>query len=214
MQAEKIRSIYAVLFVFSLRINSMNWTFSIKNKVQAALTLLVLCGIVFLSNYRLKKISHKVGEAVQSIYEDRLLVQDMVFSYSNLLDKYKLQPNIEKHLTEAQTLKKKFLSTQLTSEESQLIIDFSTKIEEQIEKGILLSQAEISKYKRTLSRLEQIQIEEAQKQMALIKKAKSSQETGYYFETAILIILLVIAQVLISANTIPEQLSKKKYHSN
>lgn len=192
----------------------MKWTFSLKNKIQAGLTLLVLCGVVFLSNYRLKTLSGKVGEAVQSIYEDRLMVQDLLFSYNNLLDNFQLTPNGHTHLVIAKKLTRKYLNTKLTSEEKNLILKFSDDIIRQIKDRNSLTQQQIAEHKNSLYRLEEIQIEEAKKQMALIKKAKHSQETGYYFETAILIVLLVIAQVLISANTVPEQLARKKTNLN
>lgn len=192
----------------------MKWTFSIKNKIQAAITLLVLCGVVFLSNYRLKRLSIKVGEAVESIYQDRLLVQDLLFSFNTLLDYYQRNPNSNNHLKTAKNLTQKYLSTKLTSEEQILIKEFSNELIEQIQIEVLFTKYQVSQHKITLQRLEEIQIEEAKKQMALIKKVKHSQETGYYFETAILIVLLIIVQILITANTIPEQLTNTKSYLN
>lgn len=192
----------------------MKWTFSIKNKIQAAITLLILCGVVFLSNYGLKRLSIKVGEAVESIYQDRLLVQDLLFSFNTLLDDYQRNQNSNNHLKTARNLTQKYFSTKLTSEEQTLINEFSNELIEQIQSEVLFTKYQVSQHKITLQRLEEIQIEEAKKQMAFIKKAKHSQETGYYFETAILIVLLVIAQILITANTIPEQLIGKKSYLN
>jgi len=192
----------------------INWTFSIRNKTKAALTIVILCGVVFISNYRLKKLSNKVGASVASLYEDRLLVQDLLFSYNNLLDSFQQYPHKNKYSLTAEKLQEKYLTTQLTREEETLIFAFYTEVKHGVNQKKLFTQYQLSDLKRKLNRLEQIQVEEAKKQMALIKKAKHSQETGYYFETAILIVLLVIVQILITANTIPEQLSITKSNLN
>lgn len=192
----------------------MNWTFSIKNKIKAGLTILVLCAVVFLSNYRLKKLSQKVGTAVESIYSDRLVVQDLLFTYDNLLDKFQANPNHENLVYEAKNLRKKYLETTLTKEEEKLILLFSDALINELKSNQKPSAKDVYNHKLTLLRLEQIQMEEAKKQMELIHKARLSQEMGFYLETAILIILFVIAQALISANTLPENLSTKRTSLN
>ena len=65
----------------------MKWTYSIKNKLTAAILLFVILGITLLTNYLERKRFEELNQSMTSIYEDRLLVESYIFHlYKNLRD--------------------------------------------------------------------------------------------------------------------------------
>ena len=186
----------------------MKWTFSIENKIKASITLLLLCLIVAFSNYRVKKLSLRVIESVQTIYDDRLVVQDLIYSYNKILDVHEHSPisemdapqrnNIEENIA---GLNAHYEKTVLTEEEASVFVSFTNNLETLIASGIEQEAALIQQMKNQLERLGQIQMEEASKQMAIIHKARGSQELGFYLESVALIILLLILQVMVATST-------------
>lgn len=185
----------------------MKKTISVRNKYKLTLVIIATCGVVFISNYRIKKVSQQIGESIESIYKDRLLAQDLLFSYYSLLDNLTLDS--QSLLSEGLEIKRNYLNTSSTNEEEQLLHDFSTQLEIGLKEKGKLSNSKISELKTTLARLESIQIEEAKKEMSLIKRARSSEELGYYLETAILIVLLLIVHILIYSNNFTSRIKLK-----
>lgn len=185
----------------------MKWAFSLENKMKASATLLLLCGVVLFSNYRLKRLSGKVAESVQTIYEDRIVVQHLIFSYSQILDVLDnesygaLHPReyveIHNKVTQINT---QYGETVLTEEEDSVFNVFSEKLDEATQSNLHAGTMEIDRMKLQLKRLDEIQMEEATAQLDIIRKAQGSQSYVYYLETVILIVLLLIAQILIVSN--------------
>jgi len=200
----------------------MKWAYSTENKIKASLTLLLLCGVVMFSNYRLEKLSGKVAGSVQTIYEDRLVVQDLIFSYGQLLDRlytiYEQQPvlNIDKKIgMKANELKSQYLSTVMTEEEERVFISFSDELSGFLKAENNPGQGQIIEMRGKLEILEEIQMEEAKRQMTLINQAQGSQKLGFYLETSILVVLLIIIQALVVSNTgMKRVLNQNKYHLN
>lgn len=182
----------------------MNWTLNIKSKIKASLTLLILCGIVFFSNYRLKRLSVKVAESVQTMYEDRLIVQDIIFSYSKVLSRIE---NLEEDqfnksvrntvAIELLELNNKYGKTVFTEEEAEVFDAYSLIFNSMIKGTIPNSPSTFNVLKEKLNRLEEIQMEEARKQMKIIHDSNGSQELSFYIETVILVILIIVVQVLV-----------------
>jgi len=186
----------------------MKWTFGIENKIKASIILLILCGVVLFSNYRLKKLSGRVADSVETIYKDRLIVQDLIFSYDQLLDSlYSLkeynQSSTEylKLTSDVEALEKKYLGTVLTDEEKKVFSSFSRHIAHVVSSRKPISKDHIVEMRRELQRLEAIQMEEAERQMDIIHKAEGSQNLGFYLETVMLVILLITVQVLVISST-------------
>lgn len=184
--------------------------------MQASLTLLLLCGIVFFSNYRLKNLSSKVAESVKTMYEDRLVVQDIIFSYGKILSQLEVMdedhrnPQVMTALSQQlPALNEKYAKTVLTDEEARLHKSFSQKIAELVQDTSGDKRVEFALLHQDLDRLEAIQMEEAKKQMAIINKASGGQEMNFYLETAILVILLIIVQVLVASNTTIQKMAKE-----
>ena len=193
----------------------MKWACSVENKIKASITLLLLIGVVFFSNYRLKRLSGKVANSVQTIYEDRLLVQNMIFSYSNILNNiyYRERPYSEQEFVALEmsvdTLNSRYLGTVLTDEEGRIFESFSDNLKNTLGSRSNLDFDLYRMMKSQLQRLEEIQLEEAQSQMLIIEKVKFDQQQVFYVETIIMIILLLIVQVLITSNESMKKIIKK-----
>src|SRR5690606_21342123 len=61
----------------------MKWTYSVKNKLVASAALLSLCLLVLLSNYLDRAHSRKVKDAISTLYEDRIVVQDYILDMTS-----------------------------------------------------------------------------------------------------------------------------------
>lgn len=193
----------------------MRWTFSIQNKLKASITLLLLCGVVLFSNYRLKKLSARVATSVKSIYEDRLLVQDLIFSFDGMLDlldndhENNLKAvDYERMLKEFGQLTVRYQNTILTEEEQTVLNSFTQQLNQALSAKQIVVNADVVEMKEKLQRLEKIQLEEAKAQMLIIKQAGKTSELNFYIETAVLVVLLLIVQVLVMSNLSIQKLSK------
>lgn len=200
----------------------MKWAFSIENKIKASIILIALCSVVLFSNFRLKRLSSKVANSVQTIYEDRLIVQDLIFSFDQILDeRYHINEQMAQHTGNNQAQKKveelklKYLSTIMTEEEERVFNSFSSNLTDVLTLDDTVELKLFNEMRSELQRLEQIQMEEAKRQMNIIHKTRAGQELGFYFETAIIVVLLVIVQFLIISNTsIKKLVDKSNFNYN
>ena len=179
----------------------MKWPFSVKSKIKASLTLLILCAVVLLSNYRLRNLSNEVAESVESIYADRLVVQDLIFSYTNIVDKMEEGTFNYKSISaenRIENLNRKYLDTKLTNEEGILFNSFASKLNASLTpEANLNSHERFRGMRKELSQLREIQMKEAKVEMGKIDEIRKSQELGFYLETAVLVLLLLIVQILV-----------------
>ena len=60
----------------------MNWAFSIKNKMKAALSMLIICVVVLANNLYKRHNSEQVNIEIEALFADRLLAQDLLFKYT------------------------------------------------------------------------------------------------------------------------------------
>lgn len=193
----------------------MKWTFSIKNKAKASAALLLLCGVVLFSNYRLRTLSDRVADAVETIYKDRLVVQDLIFSYARVLEALKGQGTqapaageLERLRLKVDTLDRLYLDTWLTDEEAQVFQTFSQNLNKALEMPGSKAEFNTGIMDHKLERLEEIQMEQAKLQMDRIETIRRSQETGFYLETAILVVLLIVVQALVMSNTVVSKVAR------
>jgi len=163
-----------------------------------------MCAVVWLSNFRLKQLSNRVSRAVTTIYEDRLLAQDLIFSFILLINRLRspIPPqNLDEITLKSKKLRTEYLRTTLTREEAEIFRQFYQQF-------LVLSSANnscdencLTKMNSQLKRLEAIQVEEAEKQMKIIEQAKGSQTVNFYLETAAILFLLLLAQNLLTSNS-------------
>lgn len=197
----------------------MNWAFSIRKKIKAAITILVLCMVILLSNFRSQDLMDNVSDKIETIYKDRLIVQHLIFSYNQVLETltiFKEEGLVESKLLAENSdkineLEQKYLNTKLTSEEAELFDDFSEKVEKL--KNFHLNNLAWDSIKKDaikdLNRLETIQMEEAATEMAWIKRLSNNQQLNFKLEMVVLIVLLLIVQILIlNATAATREISK------
>jgi hypothetical protein len=61
----------------------MKWTYRIKNKIIASVSLLSLCVLVLISNYIDRNHTENVKNTIGTLYEDRLIAEGYIFKMSN-----------------------------------------------------------------------------------------------------------------------------------
>lgn len=149
-----------------------------------------------------------VIDSVQTIYEDRLVVQDLIFSYGRILDYHENLPDEKLNTLQrdsisakAQELEEHYSGTVLTEEEATVFNSFSGNLDNLLRSVYSNEQELIRQMKSELLRLEQIQMEEASHQMLIINKTNGRQKLGFYLETAVLVVLLVILQAMVMSNS-------------
>ena len=182
-------------------------TFSIKNRLKTAGILLVLCVVLLLANVRNYVISSRVSDSIETIYEDRLKAQDLIFSYGHVLENVQVvlecgavqERQINKRFAKFDAINERYMKTKLTEEESEVYRSFSKKIA--LIKSSSGDYQEIEKYlfsaKEDLARLEAIQMEEAQKEMISISQLEGNRQLSFYLESGILVVLLLIVQIMV-----------------
>lgn len=158
----------------------------------------------------------KMKDSVDTIYKDRLIASDIIFSMNNVVHRKELdyhtdsdisKKSIESHNDEFDDLIKKFKATKLTTEESE---EFSRLKESWIGlKKVELGNSsvnssnqsnvdeKIADLKMNLVSLSKIQIKEGLIQVKNSNKAIASIELFTNFEIFVLIFLAVVMQIII-----------------
>jgi len=194
----------------------MKWTYSVSNKMRAAMLLFIVLALVMLNNFSERNNSFKINEAIYSIYDDRLIAESYIFRYLNnshqiieLIDEPFLSTRekldqIRVRLATIIELNGFFEKTTLTKLEKTDYMELK-ELYGQINIALLnqdLYQAK-TLAKETVGILEQlsaIQLTEAENQIRVIKRLTSSTTLHSHFEIAVLIIIGVWIQGLVFAS--------------
>jgi len=194
----------------------MKWTYSVSNKMRAAMLLFIVLALVMLNNFSERNNSFKINEAIYSIYDDRLIAESYIFRYLNnshqiieLIDEPFLSTRekldqIRVRLATIIELNGFFEKTTLTKLEKTDYMELK-ELYGQINIALLnqdLYQAK-TLAKETVGILEQlsaIQLTEAENQIRVIKRLTSSTTLQSHFEIAVLIIIGVWIQGLVFAS--------------
>lgn len=194
----------------------MRWTYSIYNKLLAASLLFLVTAVVLLNNLHERDTSLKVGKAIQSMYNDRLVAEKYIFQYFqnahsilDLLDEYSTGDAVASLwiggiLSSTKELNIAYLNTRLTEDEARsfdrLKVNFEV-IEELVIAGNKTREKESAKDAILLLQgLSEIQLDEAQKQMSLIHQHNSSTAVHFQFKIAVLIVIGLLIQALVFAS--------------
>lgn len=191
----------------------MRWAYSVKNKLTASLLLLVVVGVVLLNNFKEKHQSSQIRVAIDSIYEDRLVVEGYIYEFTRILydirstiamaglEKGDLNSCIEMKISEMEELIALYEDTYLTEDEAQYLTHF-TALAAQMKEGLKQQQysnieSHIGNALNDLHALSEIQMEEGG---LIIKKTDKLLNAGNImsqFEMAILIVILLVIYGLI-----------------
>ncbi|MBK7681847.1 MAG: MCP four helix bundle domain-containing protein [Bacteroidia bacterium] len=195
----------------------MKWTYTIKNKLLASVVLLVLCLLVFLSNYLDRLHTRNVKNSISTLYEDRLIAEVYILKMTSAIYQIKEVLNAEintvfkntaisKLSIELNDTFKAFSKTKLTTTEKETATELINHIKN-LEKTILNNNYSPTNYTEkalfSLNKLSTIQIEESKLIMQNVESEYANIKASSQFAFAIIIIILLVLQALVfSAKTI------------
>jgi hypothetical protein len=190
------------------------------NKLKWVLGILMVFVIIVSTNLIDRNNFIRVRDSVVTIYEDRLIVTDLIFEMSEavhtkelaiaLADSiYYTKQNKEAN-QEIGELISRYELTRLTENESKIFKELKnnfetlktleiTYVESSFKQKDLLNQ-HISELKQNLSELSKIQINEGRKQMSISKKAIDTVELFTQIEIYLLVFLAIIIQIIVMYN--------------
>ncbi|TLF44937.1 MCP four helix bundle domain-containing protein [Maribacter aurantiacus] len=190
---------------------------TILNKIKWVLGILMIFVLILATNLIDRNNFLRVKDSVITIYEDRLVVNDIIFEFSQYVHEKEIammgkdstfygNRNLEIN-DKIQTLVRRYSETKLTKEEERIFNEFRQNLEElelqerayvqtnMIERTSLLSK--IDDVKENLFDLSKIQLSEGGRQMNISKKAVDSVDLFTRLEIYVLIFLAIIVQVII-----------------
>lgn len=195
----------------------MKWTYTIKNKLLASVVLLVLCLLVFLSNYLDRLHTRNVKNSISTLYEDRLIAEVYILKMTSTIYQIKEVLNAEINTVFKNTAISKlsielndtymaFSKTKLTTIEKATATELINHIKN-LEKTILNNNFNPTNYTEkalfSLNKLSTIQIEESKLIMQNVESEYANIKSSSQFAFAIIIIILLVLQALVfSAKTL------------
>lgn len=159
----------------------------------------------------------RMKDSVVTIYEDRIIANDLIFEMSKsvhekeiavvLLDSVFFNQVNLKVNADFQSLISRFELTKLTAEEGKIFDELKNNIQSLIKAEDIfinsgfVNEAEVVKYiskiKYNLSGLSKIQLNEGRKQMSISKRAIDTVELFTQIEVSFLVFLAIIIQIIV-----------------
>lgn len=200
----------------------MRWTYSIQNKLAAAGVLFGLCILVLLSNYNDRQHTEQVKEMISTLYEDRLIAEEYLFTLSS--DLYEIRESVDdSSSTSGNVLLKKMEETISAYKKTKLTENEEIKFK-QFEQSVIQLKASfrndqtatLAHSKNALTLLKEL----SDLQLEVSKLIVNNSEKEYKlskllsnFAFGIAIILLLFLQALVfSSKTL--HISNKKVNAN
>lgn len=203
---------------------------NIYDKLKWILGILMVFALIVITNLIDKNNFTRVKDSVVSIYEDRLVVNDLIFEMSKLVQDKEMAivvSNVDfysKKNTSVDEQIQGFITsyedTRLTTQERKVFNIFKdniqqlSKMESTIvsngfkDKEILINL--IFEIKENLYDLTKIQLNEGKRQMSISQKAIDKVELFTQIEIYVLIFLAVVVQIIVMYNPKKKKLDKKK----
>lgn len=190
------------------------------NKAKWVLGIIIIFVLVAATNIIDRENFSRVRDSVVSIYEDRLVANDLIFEILKSVQEKEIAAvtsdsvfYLEKNRminTEMKSFIKRYELTKLTPEEEELFDEYKSNYEQLIsaelalvksnftEKKQLLSA--VSKVKKNLYALSKIQLTEGSKQMSISENALNTIDLFTTIEINILIFLAILIQIIVIYN--------------
>ena len=192
---------------------AMNGLQIIQKKLTASICLLVIFGVLIITNQAEKRHATQISEAASSLYKDRLVVESYIFKYYRHLHHIKetvsdnsgndavRQSVIRQEIGQMSNIDALYLKTVLTPEERDHFSRFHQyclTIKELNEKRNLKAVAEMSsKSLNILDELSAIQLAEGQVQMDNVGKITSASSLYSQLEMGMLVVIALVIQGLV-----------------
>ncbi|MDO7136102.1 MCP four helix bundle domain-containing protein [Algibacter lectus] len=190
------------------------------NKLKWILGILMVFVLIIATNLIDKNNFVRVRDSVVTIYEDRLVANDLIFEMLKSVQEKELAVAISdstffdsknskvNHNIEA--LVSRFEETKLTSQEENVFTDLKQNVKLLVDaetKFLNSSYADnsmvikhIESLKTNLSDLSKIQLTEGNRQMSISKRALDSVELFTQIEICILVLLAIVIQIIVMYN--------------
>ncbi len=187
------------------------------NKVKWILGILLIFVLIIATNLIDKNNFVRVRDSVVTIYEDRLVANDLIFEMLKVVQQKELAVKLSdstffknqnsKTNTDFQSLVSRFEETKLTSKEENVFNDLKRNI-----KSLLDSESQylnsdyrndskvvqnIEDLKTNLNELSKIQLSEGSRQMSISKRAVDTVELFTQIEIYILVFLAILIQLIV-----------------
>lgn len=193
----------------------MKWTYSIQNKMVASGALFTLCVLVLFSNNADRNHTRNVKQAISTLYEDRLIVEDYILKMT--IDIYEMKQalqasgrsgesvskQIDALLTHIEGLSTAYKKTRFTESEditfSALLTtlnEFESSASAHIDDRLKLADRALAQ----LSELSSIQLEESKSIMKHAEQLYISGEATTQFAFVVTIVILLVLQALVFAS--------------
>lgn len=196
------------------------------NKVKWVLGILMIFVLIITTNLIDRNNFITVRDSVQTIYEDRLVVKELIFEISNSIKEKELALAksdsvffIERNSQingDIESAILQYEETKLTVEEKKVFDEFKNNFEslKRFENAFISSgfetstpvSVQITGINKNLSDLSKIQMNEGRRQMAISKKAIDTVELFTQMEIYLLIFLAIVIQIIVIYN--PKEKSK------
>jgi len=187
------------------------------NKIKWVLGILMIFILILSTNLIDRNNFIRVKDSVVTIYEDRLIANDLIFEMSKsvhekeiavaLLDSVFFNQINLKINDDIQSLISRFELTKLTPEESKIFDELKSnmqsliKAEDVFVNSDLANETEvveyISKIKSNLGALSKVQLREGRRQMSISKHAIDTVELFTQIEIYLLVFLAIIIQIIV-----------------
>ncbi len=199
------------------------------DKIKWTLGILMVFALIVITNLIDKNNFTRVKDSVVSIYEDRLVVNDLIFEMSKLVQEKEMaivlsDENFYTKKNDGVNKKmndfiEKYEATKLTVEERRVFDNFKDNINElsKFEKTIIKNQFKdkenpinlIFDIKENLYDLTKIQLTEGRRQMSISQKAIDKVELFTQIEIYLLVFLAIVIQVIVMYNPNKEKAKKQ-----
>ncbi|ADY28763.1 MCP four helix bundle domain-containing protein [Cellulophaga lytica] len=189
-------------------------------KFKWILGILMIFVLIIMTNLIDKNNFVRVRDSVVTIYEDRLIANDLIFEKLKLVQEKEIAvKTLDSTFYENRNLKvndnlqsliSRFEETKLTSKEATVFNDFKSnvKVLQNAETKFINSSynstskvnSAINSLKTNLSDLSKIQLNEGSRQMSISKRAVDSVELFTQIEIYMLVFLAIIIQIVVMYN--------------
>ncbi|PKB44935.1 chemoreceptor-like protein with four helix bundle sensory module [Cellulophaga sp. RHA19] len=190
------------------------------NKLKWILGILMIFVLIIATNLIDKNNFVRVRDSVVTIYEDRLIANDLIFEMLQLVQEKEIAVAVsdstffkDKNLkvnTNLQSLVSRFEQTKLTTQETKVFDSYKNNLKTLIKsESQFLSTghnnkskvvAQLKKIKTNLSDLSKIQLNEGSRQMLISKRAVDTVELFTQIEIYFLVLLAIIIQIIVMYN--------------
>jgi hypothetical protein len=190
---------------------------SFYNKIKWILGILLIFILILSTNLIDRNNFVRVKDSVVTIYEDRLIANDIIFEISKSVHEKEIalalsdsvflsQTNIKVNDT-IQSLIKRFELTKLTLEERKIFDDLKNNLQSLVTSENRFVNSgfanrndvlkHLSKIKNNLDALSKVQLSEGRKQMSISKHAIDTVELFTQIEIYLLVFLAIIIQIIV-----------------